>query len=146
MARQPTWTNGLGFRQLVEDGLIILRDGRIRPERRQYVLEDLSQLILQGKKGSDLMRNNALFVATADRTAYDSFSLLDRFLDQAESEYWKEILDRAEQALNQLQANKPLPEEQRKAAIVLLQRILAGLIREPKPGVPDQPEELRLDS
>ena len=34
----------------------------------------------------------------------------------------------------------------REAAIGLLQKILTGLTREPKPGVLDQPEELRIGS
>jgi hypothetical protein len=145
MANHPAWTSGLGFRQLIEDGLIILAGRPIDRDRRKYVLEDLADLVLHAKRGSDLVRNHALFVASADRNAYDSFSLLDRFLDQAESEYWKGILEQSEQALNELQANKPLRDQQREAAVGLLQRILSGLIREPKPGIPNQPEELRID-
>jgi hypothetical protein len=144
MASQPTWINGLGFRQLIEDGLVILRGRPISPERRQYVLDDLSELVLHASRGSDLVRNNALFVASADRTAVESFSLLDQFLDQAESEHWKNVFEQAEEALNRLRKGEPLEESQRDAAITLLQRILSGLIREPKPGIPSQPEELRI--
>jgi hypothetical protein len=144
MASQPTWTNGLGFRQLIEDGLVILGGRPITPDRREYVLDDLSELVLHAKRGSDLVRNNALFVASADRTAVESFSLLDQFLDQAESEHWKSVFEQAEEALNRLREGRKVNDAQRDAATKLLQRILSGLIREPKPGIPGQPEELRI--
>jgi hypothetical protein len=145
MANQPAGTDGLGFRQLIEDGPTILYERAIDPKRRRFVLDDLSKLLLQVKQGSELVRNNALFVATADRSVYDSFSLFDRFLEGAESERWNSVLDQAEGAVIELRANKHPDMAKREAAIELLQRILSGLIREPKPGIPNHPEELRID-
>ena len=136
MPAQLSWTNGVGFRHLIEDGLAILQGRPIIPDRRKYVLDDLSELVLRAKIGSDLVRNNALFVASADRSAVELFSVIDRFLDEAESDHWKGVLDRAEEALKQLRTGGVPQDQSRKAAIILLQRILSGLTREPKPGVP----------
>ena len=144
MPGQPNWINGLGFRHLIEDGVAILQNRPIDADRRKYVLDDLSDLVLTAKRGSDLVRNNALFVASADRNAVESFSLLDRFLDEAETDQWKVILEQTEQALKQLQRGAVPTQESREAAIVLLKQILSGLIREPKPGVSSQPEEIRF--
>jgi hypothetical protein len=146
MPAQTNWTNGLGFRHLIEDGVAILQDRPVNPDRRQYVLDDLSGLVLRAKRGSDLVRNNALFVASSDRGAVESFSVLDRFLDEAENDHWKTVLEQAEEALNQLKVGNVPQEQLREAAIVLLRRILSGLTREPKPGIPSQPEEIRIGS
>jgi hypothetical protein len=146
MPAHPSWINGLGFRHLIEDGVAILQNRPISPDRRKYVLEDLTDFVLRAKRGSDLVRNNALFVASADRSAVESFSVLDRFLDEAENDRWKGVLEQAEEALKQLK-NGDVPQDQlREAAIVLLRRILSGLTREPKPGIPSQPEEIRIGS
>ncbi|MGZ3308581.1 MAG: hypothetical protein ACXU8R_08695 [Xanthobacteraceae bacterium] len=144
MSAQPNWINGLGFRHLIEDGVAILQGRPIGPDRRRYVLDDLSELVLRAKRGSDLVRSNALFVASADRSAVESFSVIDRFLDEAESDHWKAVLEQAEEALKRLRTGGIPQDQSREAAIILLQRILSGLTREPKPGVPSQPEEIRI--
>lgn len=139
------WTNGLGFRHLIEDGLAILRGETIRPDRRAYVLGDLSDLVLQAKRGSDIIRSSSLFVSPADRSAYESFSLLDRYLNEAENERWNDVLERTQEALNELRKQNPrLGDDQRNAAMCLFERILSGLNREPKPGISAQPEDLRI--
>jgi hypothetical protein len=146
MPAHPDWTNGVGFRHLIEDGVAILQNRPVDPNRRQYVLGDLSDLVLRARRGSDLVRNNALFVASGDSTAVESFSMLDRFLDEAESDHWKAILEQTQEALAQLQGGNLPPDQLRDAAVKLLGRILSGLTREPKPGIPSQPEEIRIGS
>ncbi len=146
MPTQTNWTNGLGFRHLIEDGIAILRDRPVEADRRKYVLDDLSELMVRAKRGSDLVRDHVLFVASADRSAVESFSVVDRFLEDAESDYWKSILAQSEEALQQLRSGDVPRAEAREAAIGLLQKILSGLRREPKPGVSVQPEELRIGS
>jgi hypothetical protein len=146
MPSQPYGTNGLGFRHLIEDGLAILNGTPLGADRRAYVLQDLSQLVLQAKRGSDLVRSNALSVATDDRNAFESYSILDRYWDRSHEEQWIQILATAGEAFDQLRkgAAANLTEAQRTAAANLLKKVLSGLIREPKPGVPSQPEELRV--
>jgi hypothetical protein len=146
MPAQPNWTSGLGFRHLVEDGIAVLQDQPVGSDRRKYVLDDLSELIGRANRGSDLFRNHALFVASGDRGAVESFSLVDRFLGGAESDYWKSILSQAQEALHQLRNGDVPKAEARDAAVSLLKKILSGLIREPKPGVSNRPEEIRIGS
>jgi hypothetical protein len=148
MPSQSFGTNGLGFRHLIEDGLAIL-DGRpINPDRRAYVVKDLSQLVLQAKRGSDLVRSNALSVASDDRNAFESYSILDRYWDRSREEQWTQVLAKAGEAFDCLQKGvvRDLREDQRNAAANLLRTVLSGLIKEPKPGVSSQPEELRIGS
>lgn len=144
MPAQPKWTNGVGFRHLIEDGIAILQDAPIAPDRRAYVLDDLFNFVLRAKRGSDLVRSNALFAASAERSAVESFSVLDHFLDDTESESWKTAFEKAEDALTQLKSGSEPKEESRLAAILLLQKVLSGLTRESKPGISNQPEELRI--
>ncbi len=142
MSAQPDWTNSLGFRQLIEDGLAIIRNEPMGSQRRALVLNDLSDLIFKAKQGSDLVRNSVLSVTPAQRSAYESFTLLDRFLNQAESEHWNMILDQSEKALFELRKTTPqLTEQQRDSATALLTKILSGLNRQPWPGIPMEPEE-----
>lgn len=144
MPAQPTWTSGVGFRHLIEDGVAILQNQPVGPDRRKYVLDDLAELIGRANRGSDLFRSHALFVASADRSAVESFSLVDRFLGGAESDHWKSVLAQAQEAFHQLRNGGVPGAEARDAAIGLLKKILSGLTREPKPGVSSKPEELRI--
>ncbi len=146
MAGQPHWTPGLGFRHLIEDGLTILSDRPINADRRAYVVQDLSELVLQAKRGADLVQNNALTATTADRNAFDSFSTLDRFLDRTHEDQWNNLLAKAGEAFAELRkgTRANLNEDQRAAAAKLLKIVLSGLTRESKPGVPYGPEELRI--
>ncbi len=145
MAREMSWTNGLGFRQLIEDGLAILRNEHaLTPGRREYVLSDLSELVFQAKRGSDLMQNRAFSVTSTQRREYESLSVLDRFLNGTENDHSQIMLQKTEQALNELRSAAPVSDEHRDAAVQLFQKILAGLIREPKLGIPNQPQELRV--
>jgi hypothetical protein len=139
-----TWTGGLGFRHLIEDGVAILQDQPVAAARRRYVLDELLELIGRANRGSDLFRTNALFVASAERGAVESFSLVDRFLGGAESDHWKSILTQAEEAFDRLRNERVPAVQEREAAIELLKKILSGLIREPKTGVPNRPEEIRI--
>lgn len=146
MPAQPNWTNGLGFRHLIEDGLAILTGRTMTPDRREYVVADLSELVLQAKRGADLVRGDALSVNIADKNAFESFSLLGRYLDHPHEEHWNQMLGKAEEAFNELRkgAAANLDDDQRAAAADLLRRVLSRLIREPKPGVPSTPEEFRI--
>jgi hypothetical protein len=75
-----------------------------------------------------------------------SYSILDRYWDRSLEEQWIQVLEKAGEAFEQLRkdAAANLSEDQRSAAATLLEKVLSGLIREPKPGVPSQPEELRI--
>lgn len=146
MSSQPHWTHGLGFRHLIEDGLTILSGHPINPDRRAYVVQDLSELVLQAKRGADMVRSNALTVTTADRNAFDSFSILDRFWDRTHEDQWNNLLAKAGEAFDELRkgGRANLNDDQRAAAANLLQHVLSGLTRESKPGVPYGPAELRI--
>src|SRR5665213_2097026 len=137
MPSQPFGTNGLGFRHLIEDGLAILNGRPISADRRDYVVQDLSQLVLQAKRGSELVRSNALSVATDDRSAFESYSILDRYWDRSHEEQWNQVLAKAGEAFDRLRKGTAanLSEDQRNAAANLLEKVLSGLTREPKPGV-----------
>lgn len=145
MATEAHWTSGVGFRHLIEDGLAILSDAPLNPRRRAYVLEDLSALLAEAKQGSDLVQSNALFATSEEQKAYESFSLLDRYLNQFTEVQWKEILPSAEAAFAELQKENPMISEgDRIAATSLLNEILAGLTRGPKSGIPEQPQEIQM--
>jgi hypothetical protein len=57
MPTKMNWTNSLGFRHLIEDGITILQNRAIERDRRKHVLDDLSEMMIQAKRGSDLVRN-----------------------------------------------------------------------------------------
>lgn len=147
MRTQLDWTSSLGFRQLIEDGLAVLRDEPISAERRAYVLGHLEKLISQASQGSELIRSRALSVTPAERSAYESFSVIDRFLADAEEAHWSSVLKQTEAALNRLQReDAPVTPDQRNAAMALLEKILSVLAKQPRPGVPTRPEELWVGS
>ncbi len=129
----------VGFRHVVEDGLSLLRDQRLSKARREYVLEELMKLLTDAARGQEIMAEQTLFVGAKDRDAYDSYSLLARYL---RDETWKDRLDASREALRRLAAGSAAPNSERSAAIGLLKELLASLERDASSGLPLMPEHL----
>lgn len=135
--------NTLGFRHLLEDGLAILRGADLSVDRRAFVLQDLKQLVSDATRGSDLAQTGALFVAPHERSAYATFSLLDRYLSDKYADHLKEMLQAAEMSFDEFRRQAPhVTESARKAAETLLLEMLSHLQRDPRPGIPQEPEDI----
>ena len=131
----------VAFRHLVEDGLSILAAKPIEPARRQYVLEGLRDLIEQASKGSELVRQRSLVVSSDDRSAYESFSFIERHLSH---HYDDKLIQGARDAFKRLSQNADLTPDTRDAASVVLEKLLSSISREGNTGIPHEPEEIKL--
>ena len=146
MSLTVNWANSLGFRHVIEDGLAILSGAEIQPDRRAYVLRDLAQLLVEAKRGSDLVQQSAFFVASADHSAFESYSLLDHYLGRTHDEnQWTEMLRAAEVTLEELRKEAPkLNEADKSTAENLLGELLARLMQEPNSGIASEPENIAI--
>ncbi len=145
MPMPATWASSLGFRHVIEDALAILAGQTINPDRRAYVLRDFSNLLIEAKRGSDLVQQDTLFVTSADRSAYESYSFFDRYLGQKHDDHWTEKLKIAEAVFEELGKDVPILEERdRLAATSLLFEVLTVLRNEPNSGIPQEPEDIRI--
>jgi len=140
MVRSAQLKSAVGFRHVIEDGLTVLQGKRIAPERREFVLGDLNKLFKDAKLGSELVGRTTLFVGSANRSAFESFSLLDQ-LGQLENEELQESLLVAQRAINGLRSNTPVSEEVLAKVRALLEGILATLKREGRTGIADRPRD-----
>ena|SRR5713226_3536800 len=135
--------NSVGFRHVIEDGLSIIRGGQIDAGRRAFVLQDLKQLVTDAKRGSNLVQTGVLFVSPSERSAYASYSLLDRYLSDKYADRWKEMLDAAEVSFEEFRRQDAhVTESARNAAETLLREMLSNLHRDPRPSMPLEPEAL----
>lgn len=144
MASESSLVGNIGFRHVIEDGLSVLRNGDLDPKRRKYVLEDLTRLMQEARKGSDLAKHVSLFVRSDEISAFETFSLLDRYLKHGHDVHWREKLPGAEKTFTQLALNAEVSPEARTAAIALLTELLAGVKRRNSIGIPEQPEEIKI--
>ena len=142
MARELTTISGVGLRHVVEDGLSLLRGQQLPGERGEYVLERLSRLIHEAVVGSKIVEQEALFVGSKDRDAYESFSLFERHLRHHEG--WRELLKGTERALDELKATGRPSEEVRPVAVEMLQEMQESLRRQGAGGIRSLPEEIEL--
>jgi len=139
MARELATVGSVGFRHVVEDGLTLLKERRLPPARREYVLDELVRLLSDAARGKEIMAEQTLFVGARDRNAYESYSLLDRYL---RDESWKSRLEASQGALRRLAEGASASGEERSAAMDLLEELLASLERDASSGLPLMPEDL----
>ena len=99
MASELATAASVGFRHVVEDGLSLLREQRLPAARQEYVLSKLVRLLSDAARGQEIMAEQALFVGAKEREASESYSLLDRYL---QNEDWTTRLAVSRDALRRL--------------------------------------------
>lgn len=144
MVNESSLVASVGFRHIIEDGISILSDGNLDSERRKYVLEDLTSLLHEAMKGSDLVSRSSLFVRSDERSAFEAFSLLNRYLEHGYDPSWREKLPATERAFDHLKKNVGVSPEERTTAIALLRELLVRIKRQSGMEIPEQPEEIRI--
>lgn len=144
MTNESTLVASVGFRHVIEDGLTVLSNRHLNPERRKFVIEDLMSLLRQAAKGSDLANKSLLFVKSEERSAFEAFSLLNRYLEHGYDPGWRDKLPAAEEAFTQLKNNADVSPDVRAAATTLLSELLTRIKRQGGMGIPGQPEDIRI--
>ena len=134
----------VGFRHVIEDGLCVLTEKHLPEDRKKFVLDDLAKLFREAKKGSELVQNKALFIRSDQQSAYERFSLLERYWNTSEKDEWIKMLEASENAFQNLKANDPVPNEVRRITKQFLSELLASLNRESNTGIPYVPEDVEF--
>ncbi|MBT3060182.1 MAG: hypothetical protein AB2696_08090 [Candidatus Thiodiazotropha sp.] len=135
---------GVGFRHVIEDGLVVLSKGDMDSARRKYVVDDLTNLLSEAIRGLELVNRNALFVNSDQRNAVDTFSLLDQYLGHGYDPSWGNQLHIAEEAFDKLQKNEEPSDEARTAAIQLFEELLTKIKRQGWTGILEQPASHKI--
>lgn len=130
----------LGLRHLVEDAIAILRGGNFPDARRDFVLTDLQELFQKVVRGHELIASQSFFVGTADRGAFEAFSLLDRFLPTSQTDSVHAALRASAARLAELKDGHAVPPEARQESAEFLSKILATLNRQDSSGLRGEPE------
>lgn len=139
-------TTGPGLRHVLEDGIAILGGSAFAPARRDYVLDDLLDLFSKVVRGQQLVQSPVLFTGSADRGAFEAFSLLDRFLPNANDLPAQEALRQSADAFGQIKNGQAIPKEQRENLTEFLRKILASLERQDSAGIRNEPEQIAIGS
>lgn len=137
---------GIGLRHVIEDGIAILKGSTFAPARREYVLDDLLDLFSKVVRGHELVQSPALFTGSADRGAFEAFSLLDRFLPNADDLPVQESLRQSARAFAQIKGGQVITPEQRDNLSDFLRQILARLERQDSAGLRNEPEQIAIGS
>lgn len=133
--------NQLGLRHLIQDAIGILRGESLTEARRNFVLADLQDLFQKVVRGHELVRSPSFFVGTAERGAFEAFSLLDRFLPAVEAGgSVQDALKVSAERLAELMDGHQVSPEQRQDSATFLGKILASLERQDSSGLRDEPE------
>jgi hypothetical protein len=140
MKPEQALNSNVGIRHVIEDSLAAITDQELDASRRNYVLSDLVDLLERALKGSDLVSRTAFFVGSEDRSAFEAFSFLGRYLGQVENRTLRHSL----QALEAAQRGDVVSVDQRREAVAFLQQLLATLKRRDNSGIPEGPEFLSI--
>lgn len=130
----------LGLRHLIEDAVVILRGGDFSDARRDFVLADLQDLFQKVARGHELIQSPSFFVGTADRGAFEAYSLLDRFLPTSQMDSVHAALRASADRLAEIKQGHAVSPEQRQESAEFLNQILASLKRQDSSGLRNEPE------
>lgn len=114
----------VGLRHIVEDGIKILEGGMIAPQRREYVLSELKQMVEEARRGSQLVREHAWVVSPSERADFESFSIIDEYLESYASDELERSLSDATRSFELAEAGKIVPDEERQATLEFLRDLL----------------------
>lgn len=134
----------IGFRHIVEDALVILSDQPIDPDRRAYVLGDLVRLFRDASRGSKIASHRTFFVGSDDKSAYEDFERLDRYLRHRYQDTWSQLLDDVSRALDELQREVPISADAKQKSQELLQELLKSIARKHAYETAPAPREIRM--
>jgi len=143
MTAEQAIKTGVGLRHILEDGISILEGTHLEKARRDYVLDDLEALFGEVVRGSELVQARSLFIGTNDRKAFESFSLLDKFLPEIDEEM-DARLKALVASLTELKIGNTISDEQASELSAFLNQILAGLNRQDSAGLPNEPEQVNI--
>lgn len=130
MTGESLLIENVGLRHVFEDGISILSGNTIAPERRAYVIDNLWETFHDAKIGSDFASKGSLTYNSATMDAFQTFSLLDRFLRRSGDPDWREKLPIVENVFSRLKKNIDLSEEHRIETIAFLGKLVNALRRE----------------
>lgn len=136
----------LGLRHLIEDGIAILRGGAFPDARRDFVLSDLQELFEKVARGHELIQSPSFFVGTADRGAFEAYSLLDRFLPLSPSGSVHTALRASAERLAEIKGGHTVAPAQRQESAEFLSQILASLRRQDSSGLRNDPEPNTIEA
>jgi hypothetical protein len=134
----------IGFRHIVEDALAILGNQPIDPDRRAYVLGDLVRLFRDASRGSKIASHRTFFVDSDDKSAYEDFERLDRYLRHRYKDTWGQLLDDVSGALDRLQKEVPVSADAKQKSQELLQELLKSIARKHAYETAPAPREIRM--
>jgi hypothetical protein len=130
----------LGLRHLIEDAISVLRGETLSDSRRDFVIGDMQDLLHKIVRGQELVHSTSLFMGSADRGAFEAFSLLDRFLPLGDSNSTHNALRTSAARLSEIKEGKIVPTEGRRESAAFLAQILASLERQDSAGLRSEPE------
>ena|SRR5712671_3599980 len=134
----------IGFRHIMEDALAILGNQQIDPNRRAYVLGDLVRLFRDASRGSQIASHRKFFVGSDDKSAFEDFERLDRYLRHRYQNTWGQLLDDVSGALDGLQKGVPVSEDARQKSQEVLQELVKGIARKHAYETAPAPREIRM--
>jgi hypothetical protein len=129
---------------VVEDAIALIRDRKeLAPSRKASVLTDLESLFDDAWKGSELSHAGGLFVAPADKSAFEAFSLFMHHLGEA-GDQWDQRLFRSLEAVKALHGGKTPKSGDVAIATSLLESLLTSLRKHTRGELRREPREFKL--
>lgn len=141
---EKSLTMGIGFRHVVEDALDILNRKDIDQNRRDFVIEDLSELLQEAMRGLALERQDSLFVGSANRTAFDTFQFFDHYLSTVDSNSWRNQLPIVIRVFQKLRENENIEDSEVDTAKGLFNLLLKKSRWQDNTGVPQKPQNIQI--
>lgn len=116
----------LSLQHVLEDG-IALTKGQLSPLQRNSALEGIIEVFSEATQGATIVHNRALFIKAEDKAAFDTFSLIFNYLNQAYGEQLATQLENAKNVFEQLSIGQEVPQSSLSHSSELLQKFLDAL-------------------
>ena len=121
----------LGLLHILEDTLSLLEGEAVEQRRRHYVLQKSRAFLSKATRGRSISQQKRLFVEPANWAALESFTLLNQYLSQPESNVVS--LRAVSGVLAKLEDRKRISREERQTAIHTLRELCTSMGRDISP-------------
>lgn len=117
----------LSLQHVIENSLAIIEREPFEEERRRQVLTNLTEILDQANKGSQVVQSNLLAFGAGEQPAFERFAMLFHYLQPVTADV-PTLLERAKSNLEQIRDHQNQSDESKAETLNVLRSLLQAVL------------------
>lgn len=117
----------ISLQHVLEDGLALAENRLDEPEARESAIAGVKLLFGQATRGYQIVNKKALFIKANEKTAFDTFALMFKYLDRTYREDLSAQLSKTTEVFNELSTGQDVPADGLDESAKFLRNFLRAL-------------------